>query len=202
MISAALVKLEEIARENKMLAMNARIEAAHAGKHGAGFAVVAKEVVSQTERSQQVTAQVNGLIAGLRELADSTLQDLKRMNDQDHKRVERCRQEVDQSLNDMQIAHDEMKAELTGMTEAGSLLANDIGAAVRGLQFQDRTSQQIAHVVEDLETMHSRLSDGLGAAAPAVTASDKGFADYTMHEERQVAGIAGNESAPGNVELF
>jgi methyl-accepting chemotaxis protein len=87
MISAALGKLDQIARENKMLAMNARIEAAHAGILGAGFAVVAVEVVSQTERAQAVTAQVGELTANLRALADSTVQDLQRMNDRDHKRM-------------------------------------------------------------------------------------------------------------------
>ena len=66
-ISAALLTLERIARENKMLAMNARIEAAHAGELGAGFNVVAVEVVSQTEKTQAVTAQVSELIASLRQ---------------------------------------------------------------------------------------------------------------------------------------
>ena len=38
------------------------------------------------------------------------------------------------------------------MTADGALLATDIGSAVRGLQFQDRISQRIAHVVSDLDT--------------------------------------------------
>jgi methyl-accepting chemotaxis protein len=202
LIGAALLQLGQIARENKMLAMNARIEAAHAGVHGAGFAVVAKEVVSQTERSQKVTAEVTALIKDLRGLADSTMQDLKRTNEQEHQRVERCRQEVNETLRDMQAAHDEMKAELTGMTEASTLLANDIGAAVRGLQFQDRTSQQIAHVIQDLETLHDRLSIGITAPLTGELSSDDGFAGYTTVEERQVAGIAGAEAAAGDVELF
>jgi hypothetical protein len=88
------------------------------------------------------------------------------------------------------------------MTNDGALLANDIGAAVRGLQFQDRTSQQIAHVVEDLDTLHTRLKFRCGAVTASDTASDKGFGAYTMREERQVAGIGGAESAAGDVELF
>jgi methyl-accepting chemotaxis protein len=202
MIGGALVKLEQIAHANKMLAMNARIEAAHAGIHGAGFAVVAVEVVSQTERAQEVTAQVAGLIANLRELAGSTLEDLRRTNEQDSKRVEKCRQEVDESLRDMQDAHGEMEHMLTGMTEESALLANDIGAAVRGLQFQDRISQQIAHVVEDLDTLHTKLTTRFGAMAVGDSASDEGFSAYTMHEERLVAGIGGTEAAAGDVELF
>jgi len=201
-ISAALVKLEQIARENKMLAMNARIEAAHAGDRGAGFAVVAIEVVSQTEKSRGITTQVNELITNLRALARSTLEDLQQMNERDHKRVKECRLEVDKSLQDMQATHGEMKSVLSGMTDAGMLLANDISSAVRGLQFQDRTSQQIAHVVEDLDTMHAKLTTRFGFATVGGAASDEGFAAYTMHEERVIAGIGGEESTAGDVELF
>jgi methyl-accepting chemotaxis protein len=202
LINKALTQLEQIDRENKMLAMNMRIEAAHAGRAGAGFAVVAVEVVSQTERSQQVTSEVKDLITGLRALANSTLTDLKQMNERDLKRVEECRREVDDSLRDMQIAHNDMKTVLTESTDDGALLANDIGAAVRGLQFQDRTSQQIAHVVEDLETLHGRLAVLFADEMAVQAASNEGFSAYTMQEERDIAGMIGTESAAGDVELF
>ncbi len=201
-ISAALQQLEQIAGGNKILALNARIEAARAGSYGAGFAVVAMEVIAQTERSQKVNAEVSGLIGNLRMLARSTLDDLQQMNEKDHKRVEACKLEVDESLRDLQTVHGEMKKMLTGMTEEGALLANDIGAAVRGLQFQDRTSQRISHVVEDLDTLHSRLTTRFGEVGGERAASDEGFSDYTMHEEREVAGIHGVESTQGDVELF
>ena len=206
LISASMLQLERIAVGNKVLALNARIEAARAGRYGAGFEVVANEVIAQTERSQKVNAQVSGLITNLRALAESTLEDLQQMNDRDRQRVEQCKCEVNVSLRDLQGAHGEMKTMLTEITEDGALLANDIGAAVRGLQFQDRTSQRIAHVVEDLETLQTRLStrfgNGADTGAASDQASDEGFSDYTMHEERAVAGIGEAESGGGDVELF
>jgi methyl-accepting chemotaxis protein len=202
MIGKELIRLERIAHENKMLAMNARIEAAHAGSHGVGFAVVAVEVVSQTEKAQEVTARVSELIGNLRALAESTLNDLQRIHDRDHKRVQESRLEVDESLREMQAAHGEMKEMLTGITEEGALLANDIGAAVRGLQFQDRTSQQIAHVVEDLDTLQARLATRVSVATSDGVASNDGFSAFTMKEERLIAGMDGTESPAGDVELF
>jgi methyl-accepting chemotaxis protein len=201
-ISVALAELETIARENKMLALNARIEAAHAGAQGAGFAVVAVEVASQTQKSRAVTTQVGGLVDNLRTLAESTLSDLQRMNRRDLERMEQCRREVDETLRDLQAAHGEMKETLAGMTGDGGLLASDIGSAVRGMQFQDRVSQRIAHVVDDLETLQSRLRSRFGALTPGMAAVDDGFSEHTMLEERQVAGAQTEESGAGDVELF
>jgi methyl-accepting chemotaxis protein len=201
-ISLALAQLETIANENKMLALNARIEAAHAGSQGAGFAVVAVEVASQTQKSRAVTTQVGGLVDNLRALAESTLNDLQMMNQRDLERVEQCRREVDNSLRDLQAAHGEMKETLTDMTEDGALLAGDIGSAVRGMQFQDRVSQRIAHVVEDLETLRSRLVTRFGTVSADMAAADDGFSEHTMLEERQVAGGHAAESGAGDVELF
>jgi methyl-accepting chemotaxis protein len=200
-INSSIAKLERIAQENKMLAMNARIEAAHAGAAGAGFAVVAVEVVSQTERAKAVTAALTSLVRDLRGLAGSTVKDLKQMMLEESKRMEQCRADVSQSLAEMQSAYSGIKSVLAGMTDESVLLANDIGAAVRQLQFQDRTGQQIAHVVEDLETLHARLTARFGEAAFERLEMD-GFSHLTMYEERVIAGSAEQESLAGDVELF
>jgi methyl-accepting chemotaxis protein len=201
-ISDALGQLDQITNSNRMLAFNARIEAAHAGAAGTGFAVVAVELAAATVKSRSVTAHVGDLALNLRSLALSTLQDLRNMNEKDSERVEQCRQEVDESLRDLQSAHSEMAAMLNGMTSEGALLATDIGSAVRGLQFQDRTSQRIAHVVSDLDTLCKRLKIHAGHVASGPAAADEGFSAYTMHEEREVAGIGEAEAAAGDVELF
>ena len=201
-ISDALSQLDQITNSNRMLAFNARIEAAHAGSAGMGFAVVAVELAAATVKSRTVTAHVGELALNLRALAESTLQDLRRMNEKDSERVEQCRREVDASLRDLQAAHSEMAEMLNGMTAGGTLLANDIAAAVRGLQFQDRISQRIGHVVADLDTLSARLQTHVGNVAPGPALADEGFSAYTMQEEREVAGLGEAEAAAGDVELF
>jgi methyl-accepting chemotaxis protein len=200
-ITTALGLLEELAKQNKMLALNARIEAAHAGSQGAGFEVVAIEVASQTQKSREVTSKVGALVENLRELASATLIDLRRINEQDLERVEACQREAKDSLRDLRTAHEEMKAVLTSMTEDGTLLAKDISSAVRGMQFQDRVSQRIGHVVDELDSMQSRLLARFGAVH-AEHAADESFRAYTMREEREAAGVHVAESPAGDVELF
>ncbi len=201
-ISGSLLKLEHIATGNKILALNARIEAAHSGSLGAGFAAVAVELSAQTLKSQEVTAEVSELAASLRSLATYALEDLRRMSTRDKERSEQCRREVDHSMDELHAAHEEMKATLSAMTSDGALLATDIGRAVRGMQFQDRTNQRITHVVEDLDALQAKLEKHLGTVSSDVPAADEDFSAYTMREERQAAGSLEAEADAGDVELF
>lgn len=64
-VTSVAARIDKIARETHILALNARIEAARSGEHGRGFAIIADSVRTLSERTLAAAQSMSGTLQGL-----------------------------------------------------------------------------------------------------------------------------------------
>jgi methyl-accepting chemotaxis protein len=212
-VVGCLADVDKISFGNSILALNAKIEAAHIGDRGAGFEVVAQELWSQAQRSEEITEGIRTTVLQVAQGAREAAADITRLLCADRARIASLQREVEAALDRLRTVYEEMQGSLASAGRRQHELTAEIAAAVQTLQFQDRLSQRILHLVEALETMHTALTAPIdpsttdaGACAPAPAASLLAGA-YSMERERDVhEAVMGAEQSErkelSDVEIF
>lgn len=180
-----------IADQTNLLALNAAIEAARSGDAGRGFAVVAHEIRQLSNMSRDTGSRIREKVRVINDRLASAL-DISRRYAQENAAVEsRSEATIREVLSRFERA-------TKGLSESSRLLEaettgirDEISNMLVSLQFQDRVSQILSNVRDDVEKLNQRLASAAVAneneadTPDAMAWLDELATTYTMAEQHE-----------------
>jgi methyl-accepting chemotaxis protein len=147
----------DIASQTNLLALNAAIEAARAGEVGRGFAVVADEVRKLSTLSGETGKKISETVETVNNAIAATMRASEQYARQDEEMVINSERVIEQVLSQFHSATSGLSESTETLRQESQAIGGEIAEVLVALQFQDRVSQMLSLVRNDLEKLEKHL---------------------------------------------
>jgi methyl-accepting chemotaxis protein len=220
-IEKTLIAIEDLSCRARLVALNGQIEAARLGMAGLAFGVVAQETKDLSVIAAETSLSIRECVAELVTEIKHTSSELRERTQFDVQRFHVSEKQAVDLLQDIDVNQKQMTESLNQTSLISSTLQREIARAVVSMQFQDRVSQRLGHVIDTLQLLMMRADS---KADPIYESAAQEVSEqflrsiagsYTMDSERNVLNrntegstFEGNEASSSgdedsfDVELF
>lgn len=180
-------EVEQIAFNTNILAVNAAIEAAHAGDAGRGFAVVAQEVRALSVAARETGRRISEKVGMINGALEQTGTHNERVTREDERRVTESGEHITSVLDRFRARTERLVGIAQEASQESEGIKQEIAESLVQLQFQDRTGQILASVTRSMQKLSDTDPQVFGSADGSQAANDyleEMKSSYTTREQR------------------